>query len=139
MDEKFKRQLEEVEDLILSETNVKELEYNTGNNPENIIQKSIKANFKTLGPKYGKQMKDIAKAISKMEQANIISIEAHGIYTVTLEDGNYIDLEPEDVEITAQDIPGWLVQTEGGITVALDITLTEELKEIGRASCRERV
>jgi isoleucyl-tRNA synthetase len=134
LDDKFKRQIEAVEDLILSETNVKELDYITNDN--HVIEKNVKPNFKALGPKYGKQMKDIAQAISKMSQGNITSIEAHGSYSVTLENGEYINLMPEDVDITtavSDEMPGWLVLTEKGITILLDVTLSPELKEEGMA------
>lgn len=130
LDEKFKRQLEEVEDLILSETNVKQLEYlmdTTG-----VLVKSIKPNFKTLGPKYGKIMKQIAATVNQFDANDIIEIETKGSKELTI-DGQKVVLELTDVDISTQDIPGWLVITEAGVTVALDITLTEELKEEGIA------
>lgn len=130
LDEKFKRQLEDVEDLILSETNVKELEYlmdTTG-----VLVKSIKPNFKTLGPKYGKIMKQIAAAVNQFGADDIAEIENNGRKELTI-DGQDVVLELTDVEISTQDIPGWLVITEGGITIALDITLSKELKEEGIA------
>ena len=130
LDDKFKRQLEDVEDLILSETNVKELEYlvdTTG-----VLVKSIKPNFKTLGPKYGKIMKQIAAAVNQFGADEIADLEANGSKNMTIE-GQEVVLELTDVEIATQDIPGWLVQSEGGITVALDITLSDELKEEGMA------
>ncbi len=131
LDEKFKRQLTAVEDLILSETNVKELEYITNDN--HVIEKSIKPNFKTLGPKYGSQMKDIAQAVGKMGQDEITKLEAFGSFSLDLDD---VILIPEDVEITttvSDELPGWLVMTEKGITILLYITLSEELKEEGIA------
>lgn len=130
LDEKFKRQLEDVEDLILSETNVKELEYlmdTTG-----VLVKSIKPNFKTLGPKYGKIMKQIAAVVNQFGADDIAEIENNGTKELTI-DGQDVVLELTDVEISTQDIPGWLVITEGGITIALDITLSKELKEEGIA------
>jgi len=130
LDEKFKRQLEEVEDLILSETNVKELEYlvdTTG-----VLVKSIKPNFKTLGPKYGKIMKQIAATVNQFGADEITELESNGSKNLTI-DGQDVVLELTDVEISTKDIPGWLVQSEGGITVALDITLSDELKEEGMA------
>ena len=130
LDDKFKRQLEDVEDLILSETNVKELEYlvdTTG-----VLVKSIKPNFKTLGPKYGKIMKQIAAAVNQFGADEIADLENNGSKNMTIE-GQDVVLELTDVEITTQDIPGWLVQSEGGITVALDIVLSDELKEEGMA------
>ena len=130
LDEKFQRQLTAVEDLILSETNVKELEYlidTTG-----VLVKSIKPNFKTLGPKYGKIMKQIAAVVNQFGADEIAEIETNGVKELVVE-GENVTLELADVEISTQDIPGWLVINEGGITVALDITLSEELKEEGIA------
>lgn len=130
LDEKFERQLRAVESLILSEVNVKELEYLK--ETAGVIEKTIKANFKTLGPKYGKQMKQIAAEVSNMTQEDISALEASGKHEITVDGGN-ISLSLEDVEITSKDIPGWAVASEGGITVALDLTLTEELEEEGLA------
>jgi isoleucyl-tRNA synthetase len=129
LNEKFERQLQSVEDLILSEINVKELEYLKYSG---VLVKQIKPNFKALGPKYGKQMKSIAAAVGKFDQDDIQKIETDGEYRLDLE-GEEIVLTQSDVEITSQDIPGWLVTTEGQITVALDITLTDELREEGIA------
>jgi len=130
LDEKFKRQLEEVEDLILSETNVKELEYLM--DTVGVLVKSIKPNFKTLGPKYGKIMKQIATAVNQFGADEIAELESNGSKNLTI-DGQAVTLELNDVEITTKDIPGWIVQTEGDITVALDITITEKLREEGIA------
>lgn len=130
LDEKFKRQLTAVEDLILSETNVKELEYLE--DTAGVLVKSIKPNFKTLGPKYGQLMKQIAGAVNQFGADDITEIEAKGSKALTI-GGQDVSLELSDVEISTQDILGWLVITEGGITVALDITLSEELKEEGIA------
>ena len=130
LDDKFKRQIEEVEDLILSETNVKELEYLT--DTTGVLVKNIKPNFKTLGPKYGKIMKQIATEVNQFGADEIAELESNGSKNITI-DGQDVVLELTDVEISTQDIPGWLVQTEGGLTVALDITLSDELKEEGMA------
>ena len=130
LDEKFKRQLEDVEDLILSETNVKELEYLS--DTAGVLVKSIKPNFKTLGPKYGKIMKQIAGAVSQFQQEDINAIESRGTKELTIE-GEKVLLELADVEISTQDIPGWLVITEKGMTVALDLTISPELREEGIA------
>jgi len=130
LDEKFKRQLQEVEDLILSETNVKELEYLM--DTAGVLVKSIKPNFKTLGPKYGKIMKQIAAAVNQFGADEIAELESNGSKNMTI-DGQEVVLEITDVEISTQDIPGWLVQTENGLTVALDIVLSDELKEEGMA------
>ena len=130
LDDKFKRQLEDVEDLILSETNVKELEYLT--DTTGVLVKSIKPNFKTLGPKYGKIMKQIAGVVNQFGADEIAELESNGSKTFAVEDQNVV-LELSDVEISTQDIPGWLLQSEGGITVALDVVLSDDLKEEGMA------
>ncbi len=130
LDEKFKRQLAAVENLILSETNVKEMEYLA--DTVDVLVKNIKPNFKTLGPKYGKIMKQIAVVVNQFNQEDIALLESKGLRELTIEEQNVI-LELADVEISTQDIPGWLVQSEGGITVALDITLTKDLKAEGIA------
>ena len=126
----FERQLKAVESLILSEVNVKELEYLPADS--DVIRKSIKANFKTLGPKYGKLMKAIAAAVGGMTTEDIGTLEREGNFDVNIE-GQDIALTLEDVEITSQDIPGWAVASEGGLTVALDITITDELYNEGLA------
>ena len=130
LDEKFERQLKSVEALILSEVNVKELEYLK--ETAGVIEKSIKANFKTLGPKYGKQMKQIAGAISQFSQADITAFESAGSYDLTIDDGT-ITITLEDADIISKDIPGWAVASESGITVALDLTITDKLAEEGLA------
>ncbi len=129
LDPTFKRQLQDVEQLILSEVNVKELEYLEDSG---ILVKQIKPNFKTLGPKYGKQMKAIAAKIKSFTQDDISQLEKNGKIDLNI-DGETITLTKNDVEITTQDIPGWLVMTENGITVALDITITDQLREEGIA------
>ena len=130
LDDKFKRQLQDVEDLILSETNVKELEYLE--DTAGVLVKSIKPNFKTLGPKYGKIMKQIAAVVNQFGADEIAELEANGSKKITIEEQAVV-LELTDVEISTEDIPGWLVQSEGLMTVALDITLSQELKEEGVA------
>ncbi|MDF1673650.1 MAG: isoleucine--tRNA ligase [Vicingaceae bacterium] len=130
LDETFKRQLHDVEQLILSEVNVKELEYLE--DTAGVLVKSIKPNFKTLGPKYGKIMKQIAAVVNQFDQDIINDFEKNNGATLTI-DGQEVILDSNDVEISTQDIPGWLVATEKGVTVALDITLNEELKEEGIA------
>ncbi len=126
----FKVQLSAVESIILSEINVKEIEYISGG--ESIIKKKIKPNFKTLGPKYSKLMKQISAAIAQMSQADIATIETQGAYEIQVENEKIV-LSTEDVEILSEDIPGWLVASEGAITVALDINITEELRQEGIA------
>lgn len=119
-----------VKDLILSEVNVKELELLEEGN--GMLVKSIKPNFKTIGPKYGKQMKAIAAMVNSLSSDDISKIESQGGWKGTIE-GEQIELDMNDFEIAAQDIPGWLVASEGQLTVALDITISEELKAEGIA------
>ena len=126
----FETQLEAVKDLILAEVNVKELEYLKDSG--GVLVKKIKPNFKSLGPKHSKLMKDIAAVINNMTGDDISRFEQDGKYDIIAQ-GQAITLELEDVEILSEDIPGWLVANEGRITVALDITVTEVLKEEGIA------
>jgi isoleucyl-tRNA synthetase len=119
-----------VKELILSEVNVKELELMEEGN--GMLVKSIKPNFKTIGPKYGKQMKAIAAMVAQLSNDQIGEIEANNGWNGEI-DGEQISLDLGDFEIAAQDIPGWLVATEGGLTVALDITISETLKAEGIA------
>ncbi|WP_159519805.1 isoleucine--tRNA ligase [Sunxiuqinia indica] len=130
LNDRFKTQFEAVENIILSEVNVKEVEYLT--DTAGVIKKKIKANFKALGPKYGKMMKQIAGAIAQFGQDEISSLEKIGTYELAVGD-QQITISIDDVEITTEDIPGWLVSTEGDMTIALDINLTEELKQEGIA------
>ena len=130
LDPTFKRQLKDVEDLILSEVNVKELEYLE--DTAGVLVKKIKADFKKLGPKFGKEMKQVATAISQMNQEQIAELESKESIELPLQEKN-IQLDLSDVEISSEDIPGWLVTTEGKFTVALDITLNEDLLEEGIA------
>ena len=129
-DEKMKLQINAIKDLVLSEVNVKELNFMSEDS--NILVKEIKANFKTLGPKHGKQMKAIAAAISTFEQQDIKKLEQKGSYTLTI-DGKELGITTDDVIISSQDIPGLLVANNKGITVALDITMDETLIEEGIA------
>ena len=122
--------LKHVQDLILSEVNVKELEL-LGDGA-GILVKSIKPNFKTIGPKYGKQMKAIAGIVAGFSQDDIAAIEQNIGWSGSIE-GAEINLDLADFEINAQDIPGWLVASESGLTVALDITISESLKSEGIA------
>ncbi|MDA3881270.1 MAG: isoleucine--tRNA ligase [Prolixibacteraceae bacterium] len=127
---KFKEQLEAVESIILSEVNVKEIEYLT--DTTGVIKKKIKANFKALGPKYGKLMKQVAGAIAQMNQDEIGKLEQDDTYVLNIA-GEEVSITPDDVEITSEDIPGWTVSTEGQVTVALDIDVTGDLREEGIA------
>jgi isoleucyl-tRNA synthetase len=130
LNDHFREQFQAVENIVLSEVNVKEVEYLT--DTAGIIKKKIKPNFKTLGPKFGKMMKQIAGAVSQFGQEEIDKLEKEGRYELTVGDETIV-LNSEDVEITTEDIPGWLVSTEGGMTIALDINLTDELKQEGIA------
>jgi len=126
----FASNLEHIKELILSEVNVKELELLEEGN--GVLVKSIKPNFKTIGPKYGKQMKAIAEIVGTMSSDDISAVEAKNGWKGNV-DGLDIELDMQDFEIVAQDIPGWLVASENGLTVALDITISETLKSEGIA------
>lgn len=126
----FREQIDKIKDLVLSEVNVKELEYLADDS--GILVKKIKPNFKTLGPKHGKLMKGIAAVVNTLTPAEITRFEQEGRFEVEVE-GSKIELLAEDVEIISEDIPGWLVANEGKLTVALDITITEELRQEGLA------
>ena len=130
MDAAFKQRMEHVKDLILSEVNIKEIEYLEADNA--ILVKGIKPNFKALGPKIGANMKALAAAVSSMDQAQIRTIETEGKISLNLGQTEF-ELILADVEITSQDIPGWLVSSYNGLTVAMDITITEALKKEGIA------
>ena len=130
LNDNFRKQFEAVESIILTEVNVKEVEYLTDS--EGIIKKKIKPNFKTLGPKYGKLMKQIAAFVTQMNQHDIATFERNGCFAATIE-GESVELSPEDVEIISEDIPGWQVASEGALTVALDINVTPELRMEGIA------
>ena len=130
LDDRFKTQVELVKDLILSEVNVKNIEFLT--DTAGILVKKIKPDFKKLGPKFGKMMKQIAAAVNEFGQNEINEIESSGRYMIDIE-GNEVELLLSDVEIMSEDIPGWTVQNSGNLTVALDISLTDELIEEGIA------
>ena len=128
--DKVRQQLECVKSLILTEVNVKEAEFladTTG-----IITKKIKPNFRVLGKKFGPQMKEIAAAFAQMDQATISAIQTAGEYTLSLASGP-VALVPEDYEITSEDMPGWLVASDGPLTIALDIQLSDALVKEGTA------
>lgn len=130
LDPAIKDKIEAVRELILTEVNVKNIEYIE--DTVGVLVKKIKANFKTLGPKYSKQMKQISAAIMQFSQKEIADLERSGAHTLVIEGAEYpIDLA--DVEITSEDIPGWLVASEGRLTIALDINITDELKSEGIA------
>lgn len=129
-DDRFEEQIEAVKDLVLTEVNIKEIEYLK--DASGVLVKKIKPNFKTLGPRYGKMMKAISKAFAEMSQEDIAKFEQENNFTLVL-DGETVELNREDAEIISEDIPGMLVANEGRITVALDINLTPELKAEGIA------
>lgn len=118
-------QIEAVKDLILSEVNVKAIDFLSKEN--NVLVKSIKANFKTLGPKFGAKMKAIAAAIASFSQEDIATIECEGRFNLTIGQES-VEIALSDVEIITQDIPGWVVANEDDLTVALDTTITESLR-----------
>ncbi len=130
LDPVVKEHIEAVRSLILSEVNIKDLEFiedTTG-----VITKRIKPNFKTLGPRYGKQMKQISALVAAFSQADIAQLERTDSWTTEI-DGVKIEAAAADFDITSEDMPGWLVTTEGKLTVAMDITLTDELRKEGLA------
>lgn len=130
IDEKQKQAIEAMKDLILNELNVKELKLVDGDN--GVLVKRVKPDFKKLGPKFGKAMKQVAVAIQALSQSQISQLEREGVINLDI-DGNKCAIETSDVEIISEDIPGWLVANDGSITVALDVTVTPELRKEGIA------
>ena len=130
LNDNFEKQVEGVKDLILAEVNVKEIEYVSG--AGNIIQKKVKPDFKSLGKKLGKNMKAVADALASLSQEDIQQIEKSGSFETNIS-GEIIQLTREELEIVPVDIPGWLVATDAGLTVALDIQLSDELIAEGMA------
>ncbi|MBQ4008527.1 MAG: isoleucine--tRNA ligase, partial [Muribaculaceae bacterium] len=130
LDEKQRAAIEAVGNLIINVVNVKEIKY-VGND-EGVLVKRVKPDFKKLGPKYGKIMKALAQALTTLPQADINRFEQEGSITLDIA-GQQATVETGDVEIISEDIPGWLVANEGNLTVALDITLTDDLKREGVA------
>ncbi len=130
IDRSLQSKFEAVRNLVLAEVNVKEVEYIT--DTTGVLVKKIKPNFKTLGPKYGKLMKQISGAVAQMSQEDIVTFERNETFELNV-NTEKINLTLEDVEITSEDIPGLLVANDGKLTVALDITVTEELREEGIA------
>ena len=129
VDDNFEKHLREVESLILSEVNIKELEYVMD---DGVFVKSIKPNFKALGPKVGKNMKLLSAQVGSFGQDEIQTLERDGHIALDL-GGESFDLAAEDVEISTKDIPGWIVASEGNMTVALDITISAQLRSEGIA------
>jgi isoleucyl-tRNA synthetase len=130
LDENQRHEIEAVSDLIKAEVNVKEIELL--DDASGILIKQIKPNFKTLGPRFGKDMGLISKQIQSFTPEQINQLDSLGVLNIEVS-GNTITLSQEDVEISSQDIEGWLVANSNGITVALDITISPELKEEGIA------
>jgi isoleucyl-tRNA synthetase len=130
LDEAFITEVDGVKDLILSEINVKELEYIT--DASGLLKKGAKANFKTLGGKLGKDMKDAAAIIAGLTNEQISAIEQSGTLNVTI-NGNDYTLTPEDMVVSTEDLPGWKVASEGSLTVALDVVLSDVLVAEGVA------
>lgn len=122
--------IEAIKDLVAAEVNVKELRITPPGRSE--LVKRIKADFKKLGPRFGKIMKDLSKAINTMSQEDIARLENEGSFTFSNLQGEPV-ITLDDVEIIPEDVPGWIVANEGNVTVALDITLTPELKAEGMA------
>ncbi|MGN0309765.1 MAG: isoleucine--tRNA ligase, partial [Bacteroides sp.] len=130
VDEAQRAHIEAVKNLIMSEVNVKELQFVEGES--GVLVKKVKCDFKKMGPKYGKQMKAVAAAVTALPQEAIAALEREGSYLLQL-DGAEVKVEATDVEIFSEDIPGWLVANEGKLTVALEVTITEELRREGVA------
>ena len=130
VDEEQRAHIEAVKTLIMNEVNVKEIKFVDG--AAGVLVKRVKCDFKKLGPKFGKQMKAVAAAVAGMSQEAIAELEKNGRYTFHL-DGAEAVVEASDVEIFSEDIPGWLVANEGRLTVALEVTVTEELRREGVA------
>jgi isoleucyl-tRNA synthetase len=128
LNKNFKHQVDQVKELILSETNIKDIEYIT--DASGFIKKKVKPNFKTLGPKVGKDMKAVAEAITNMDQDALNKFETEGNVTFGIGNSKF-DISISDVEIIAEDVPGWQVANLGKLTVALDVNLSNELKQEG--------
>ncbi len=128
LNEDEKNRLKKIEELIINETNVKTVDYL--DDDARILIKKIKPNFRTLGVRFGAQLKVITPKINSLIQTDIAQFESDGFFNIEIE-GEMIELQLTDVEISSQDIPGWLVASEDGLTVALDINLTDGLKKEG--------
>ncbi|MHC1777366.1 MAG: isoleucine--tRNA ligase [Lentimicrobium sp.] len=124
-----KSQIDAVKNLILSEVNIKDIEYISG---QGVLVKKIKPNFKALGPRYGKLMKQIAAMMAGFSQEQINTYEVSGKLLLVIE-GENVELIPGDADIITEDIPGWVVASEGNLTVALDVTISDQLRDEGTA------
>ena len=129
VDAEQKKHIEAVKDLIMNEVNVKELRFVEG---AGVLVKKVKCNFRTMGKKFGKLMKGVAAAMDQLTQEQIAELEQKGIINIEVE-GQQLTVEAVDVEIISEDIPGWLVANDGNLTVALEVELTDELKDEGMA------
>ncbi len=130
VDEEQRCRIEAMKELILAEVNVKEMQF--VDNTAGVVVKRVKPNFKVLGQRYGKMMKQLAATIAEMTQDDILAFEKNGSFTFNIDDTE-ATIETADVEILSEDIPGWLVANKGRLTVALDITVTDELRREGYA------
>jgi len=130
LEEKDREDILAIQNLIISEVNVKEIELI--DDASGILVKNIKPNFKVLGPKYGKEMRFVGAAVQKFTQENISQLEKEGKISLEI-NGKFVDLTTDEVEISSQDIEGWLVANQGGLTVALDVTITDNLRKEGIA------
>ncbi len=130
VDAQVRQRVEAMRQLILDEVNVKELEFVSG---DGVVAKKVKCNFRTMGKKFGKQMKSVNAAVLAMTQGQIAQLENEKSLPLTLDDGNQVTVDLEDVEVFSEDLPGWSVANEGTLTVALDLTITEELRIEGVA------
>ena len=127
--EEQKAHIEAVKNLIMNEVNVKELRFVEG---QGVLVKKVKCNFRTMGKKFGKLMKGVAAQMDSLTQEQIAELEANGTIQINVE-GNDLTVEAADVDIISEDIPGWLVANEGALTVALEVELTDELRQEGMA------
>ncbi|MCB0479856.1 MAG: isoleucine--tRNA ligase [Flavobacteriales bacterium] len=126
----FQSDLEAVKDLIINEVNIKDIEYISPS--DSLLVKEIKPDFKALGPKFGKNMKEVARLISNWDQAEINDLEKNGVIDIKIDESPY-QIEVGDVNISFKDVPGWLVASNDDVTVALDVQITEALKSEGIA------
>ncbi|MBR6016524.1 MAG: class I tRNA ligase family protein, partial [Prevotella sp.] len=129
VDAEQQKHIEAVKQLIMNEVNVKELSFVEG---QGILVKKVKCNFRTMGKKFGKLMKAVAAAVDAFSQEQIAELETVGKIALSVENQE-VTIEKEDVEIFSEDIPGWLVANEGNLTVALEVELTDELRQEGMA------
>ena len=131
VDEEQKVHIEAVKALIMNEVNVKDIKFVDGD--AGVLVKKVKCDFKKLGPKFGKQMKAVAAAVAEMSQEAIAELEKNGKYTLNLDGAEAVDRSCGCRNLQVEDIPGWLVANEGKLTVALEVTVTEELRREGIA------